>query len=765
MDVRLPDGTVLRGVPDGTTKADIVAKLKANGREVPADWLTAAPPPPPAAASVGDTIRQTGRQVGLTARYALEGAPRIIEPVTEPLRHLVNRGARAVGLPEGDASAGQLGTRLADLVGLPKPQGANEEAVAEGTRTGFSAIGGVAAARQVASRAMQGGTTQAVAKTAATAPGAQTLAATAGGGAGATVREAGGGDVEQFAAALAAGLAAPFAAMGVQGAGGNVARQARKFNPERVDAVLKAELGKAGVDWAALPGQARQALRNDAKDAIYSGQPLNPESLMRLAAYRRTGATPLVGDITQTPGDITRQRNLAKQAANSKIAFGASDLPELQNENARAVLRKIDNLATSPLDEHATGERVISAVRGRDDALKAQEDALYKQAREAAGRDFALDRRGFVDQAFGNLARSNKMAFLPAEVGELLNQISAGTIKRNGQEFAVPFTVDTIDSLKTTLASASRAAKDGNVKAALKAVRDALEDTKPQVQAPSLNTGGTMVTGQQAAAMRTGEELPAQALELFDKARAAARGRREWQESSKVVAAALDDGTAPDSFVKRFVINGSVDDLRALQAEIGGGTPSAGRSLTATPGAGGAPAPQQAELLNAVRRRIVDYVLQRGGADPTRPLDIVSPSGKGLDDALRQIGRRKLAMFFTPDEIADLRAAADTMRYSQAQPTGSAVNNSNSGALLLGKLADLARPIPVIGPMAGEPLQGLSLSLQARPVRDVGRALTAPAPGAPRQPSGGAGSSLVPLSALLAPTANARNDERRERRP
>lgn len=43
MDVTLPDGTVLRGVPDGTTKAQIREKLKANGYDV--SKLDAAPKP------------------------------------------------------------------------------------------------------------------------------------------------------------------------------------------------------------------------------------------------------------------------------------------------------------------------------------------------------------------------------------------------------------------------------------------------------------------------------------------------------------------------------------------------------------------------------------------------------------------------------------------------------------------------------------------------------------------------------------------------
>ena len=39
MDVRLPDGTIIQNVPDGTTKADLVAKLQKNGMQVPSEWM------------------------------------------------------------------------------------------------------------------------------------------------------------------------------------------------------------------------------------------------------------------------------------------------------------------------------------------------------------------------------------------------------------------------------------------------------------------------------------------------------------------------------------------------------------------------------------------------------------------------------------------------------------------------------------------------------------------------------------------------------
>lgn len=41
MDVQLPNGQVLKGVPNGTTRAQLAAKLQSNGMEVPKEWMTA----------------------------------------------------------------------------------------------------------------------------------------------------------------------------------------------------------------------------------------------------------------------------------------------------------------------------------------------------------------------------------------------------------------------------------------------------------------------------------------------------------------------------------------------------------------------------------------------------------------------------------------------------------------------------------------------------------------------------------------------------
>lgn len=58
MNVRLPDGTVIENVPDGTTRAELVARLQRNGYEVPKEWAQAPAPKlaPEDTPGVGETL-------------------------------------------------------------------------------------------------------------------------------------------------------------------------------------------------------------------------------------------------------------------------------------------------------------------------------------------------------------------------------------------------------------------------------------------------------------------------------------------------------------------------------------------------------------------------------------------------------------------------------------------------------------------------------------------------------------------------------------
>lgn len=660
----------------------------------------------------GSALRDIPRQIGLTARYGAEGLAQLAQIGTEPLRQLVvNPALRALGQPEAAPLAQGVSAMLTNA-GFPQPETPDERVVGDASRLVAGSIGGARAA-QAASSALTG-TAQRVAQAFAANPTSQAVSAAGAGAAGGSVREAGGGDAAQFLASMAGAVAAPMALNAATGTVRNATNAARNLmtGRDQVEVTLRTELAKQGVNWDDLALNVRNQLREDAKRAIYKNQPIDAQALRRLADYRAIGATPQLGDITQDPRLLTTQRNLSKQMANQNSPLGAADLPSIDNANAKRVLSTLEGVSTSPLDDFATGQTIIGRLQGKDASMATTENALYGAARDSQGRAIPLARGQFVNAAFENLARENKTAFLPSEISTMLNQISKGRVKVNGQWQEVPFTVDTIDSLKTTLATASRSAKDGNVRSAIKAVRDALEATQPEVV--KSNFGGQQVTNQATAQfMQQQDGAPADAMAAFNAARGAARERRTWQESAKFIEDALSD-IDPREFVKKHIINADTADLGKLKAEI-------------------AKSPQAVE---ATRKQLVSYILDRGRADS----DVTKFSSAGMQDALKQLGDRKLSLFFSADEIQQIKSAVNVGRYMQSQPIGSAVNNSNTAAMLTGRLADLmarGSPIPGIGPLVAQPLQGGLLQLQARQMRNLTPGLLQPVPAPPPVLPGG----------------------------
>lgn len=126
-----------------------------------------------------------------------------------------------------------------------------------------------------------------------------------------------------------------------------------------------------------------------------------------------------------------------------------------------------------------------------------------------------------------------------------------------------------------------------------------------------------------------------------------------------------------------------------------------------------------------MRKQLVSYILERGRADS----DTVKFSSAGMNDALKALGDRKLSLFFSPQEIQQLKSAVNVGRYMQSQPIGSAVNNSNTAGATLGRLASLldrASHIPIAGPMVAQPLQGGLLRMQANSMNNLSSGLLSP---------------------------------------
>jgi hypothetical protein len=710
----LHDGTRLE-FPEGTDPAVIQRTVKS----VLAAKQTQQPS---MAEQAGAALRDVPRQVGLTARYAMEGLPGIVDVLASPFR-IAQEKITGKPVPTAGGEGGML-SKAADYIGLPKPETANERVVGDITRGGFSAVAPAAGASRLVPMFEKGAATRNVLEQMAARPGVQVAGGASAGGAGGAVREAGGGPVEQFLASLAGGVVGGSAAAKIPGA---VESVASRLTPQTVqlrnaDQQIQLTLQRAGIDWSQVPERVRQGMRGEVAAALNTGQPLNPDALRRLLVFRSTGTTPTVGMLTQDPGQITREMNLAKTGANS-MDLGLQRLPAIQNQNAAALLRQLDDAgAANAPSAFAAGERAIGGLQGTRAAAESNINRLYSAARDTQGRSLPLEGGTFTARANQLLDEANVGSFLPPDIANKMNAIATGKY---------PLTVDVAEQLKTSIGNLQRGSADGNVRRALGLVRQALDDA-PLQGAQRVNPGnlpaapGTVPPSPVAA----GQE----SIGAFNAARSANRAWMQRVEGNPALRAVVE-GVEPDQFVQRFVIGkgASAADVQALRREL------------------------DPQAFEGLRQYLVRY-LRDAATNSTD--DITKFSNTGYRAALRSIGDEKLGVFFSGEELQHLRNVGEAAKYMQAQPVGSAVNNSNSGALVLGRGLDMLENVSRYVPLGGRDiLQGWIQGAQQRQVLAPRNALVQAAdPGA-----------QVPrpnplLAAAIASPVQASEDDRGDRR-
>lgn len=692
----------------------------------------------PAAVEAGKEINSIPRQIGLTARYGVEGLANTAQIFTEPVRAVTDRlfGQTGKTMP-----LGALASRGLDAIGLPKPENANERVVADATRlmAGAGGLGAAAGApvqigRQVMTLLPQSGSAQIAQQTATAAGrllpdlatafraapnilpqnmGAQVSSAAGAGLAGGASREAGGSPMQQGVAALLGGVGGGFAPGAVQStvnAGRNLYRGITGAQtPQQMDVQISAIMERAGVDYSQIPERVRQSLRQDLAQALNTGGDLDPAAVRRLADFRMTGITPTRGAITQDPVQITREMNLAKTGANS-ADDELQGLARIQNQNNARLIQNLNDAGARGGDPFRAGTAAIGSIQGRDAALERGVSSLYQQARDTSGRAADLDRAAFANRVSELLDEAMVGGALPKDVENKINWIAANA-KPQGMHGSIPmpFNVDIAEQLKTQIAKLQRNTSDGSARHALGLVRQALDEA-PLMPAPTVNPGNLpAVPGTVPPSPAT---LGQQSIDAFNQARQAARERFQWRESARPIEAAVN-GAQPDNYVQQFVIKGTFDDASALAQNL----PPAARN----------------EVRSAILAHVKDRAL--GGASD----EVGKVSQSAFNRALNGIGDRKLSLFFSPEELASLRANARVASYVQVQPIGSAVNNSNTGALMLGKgldaLAGVANGLPIIGPMVTQPitnsLRNMNVAIQTRRAQNVAPGLLVPQPRPP----------------------------------
>ena len=150
MDVQLPNGTVIRGVPDGTTKAQLAEKLQSNGMNVPKEWLGAKAPPADPITSFDRTV---GGAVADVGRSALQGAAADIVGAGKGLVAGVATGAEAMRTGDSPLTAFDKGAdAAADEITDTKRSMAYEPQTAAGKTAMAGLAKGADYARQLADK-------------------------------------------------------------------------------------------------------------------------------------------------------------------------------------------------------------------------------------------------------------------------------------------------------------------------------------------------------------------------------------------------------------------------------------------------------------------------------------------------------------------------------------------------------------------------------------------------------------------------------------
>ncbi len=297
-----------------------------------------------------------------------------------------------------------------------------------------------------------------------------------------------------------------------------------------------------------------------------------------------------------------------------------------------------------------------------------------------------------MQRANNRLVQDN-VGKLPPEVDQWMNDITSGK---------TPLTVDYQQQLLRNLARKIRGTQDGDVRHGLGIVREALDNAEVMPNTP--NPGNLPAYG-----IGPGAQAGQEAIDAF---RAARSSHRDWlsQVESTPALRAVVDGIEPDQFVSRFITGrgANVADVQALADA----------------------ASQNPQALQSIKEHLVAHLRS---AATGQAGDINKFRADSFNNALNNIGERKLAVFFTPEEIRQLRAVGNVANYASAQPAGSAVNNSNSGALMVAKAMEVLDAVAGKLPLGlNTTIQGVMRGVQQRQVMQPANALQALTPRAER---------------------------------
>jgi hypothetical protein len=291
---------------------------------------------------------------------------------------------------------------------------------------------------------------------------------------------------------------------------------------------------------------------------------------------------------------------------------------------------------------------IIDAYKELDTKLNTGINADYQALRDAAGGQFPVD----APKLLQNVEAKLKKELLSNEAPK--GQFSE--LQRLAKDQNMTF--EDYLSLRRNLGDIARTSQDGNTRKAASYMIEELEKLPLQKEAAALKP-------------------------LADKARASARARFQMLEKDPAMKAAVTDAVPADKFIDKFVVNGVNKNINTMVENLGRDSPAHQHMAAGT----------------------VNWLKDKAG--------IVDETGNfsqaGYNKALKQLDDVKnLNMIFNQEAASQLKTLGNVARYTQAQPRGAFVNNSNT---LVGSLAEKAGKAIGVGVESGLNLAAPGLQL------------------------------------------------------
>ncbi len=358
----------------------------------------------------------------------------------------------------------------------------------------------------------------------------------------------------------------------------------------------------------------RQAISTAAQK---TGGAINPDILNR---HLQADNLPVKMQLTE--GQASQDPTLISQEANLRGKYKPlSERMAEQNDQLINNLQTIrdqvgpDVFSTNPA-EH--GDTLIDAYQAKDKVARGAIDKAYDAARSALPANTpVLDANQLLGNVSSLLADKWATESAPTDIMKRLQTIADS----NGVITAGQF-----EGLRTRLADLARS-NDGSTRYASHLIRGVVEDSD-------------LMPGTE------GFKAP------FDQARALARARFQNLEADPAYNAAVNETVPADRFVNRFVINAPRDDVAAMQANLAD-NPTALQTM-------GVATLEKLRDAARIRDNWTGNFSQDGF---NRALQNLSPKIRSLVD---------------PATAETLGNLGDVARYTQVQPRGSFVNNSNT---------------------------------------------------------------------------------------